>query len=445
MRKLFFSLLLLPALAAAQPFRLADLSATDVSCAGQLDGALQIGLIQGVPPASYQWTRLPNTPSGSGMLSSNAPVAAVDELPPGAYRVTVTDATGHDTLLFAIIGEPFPLSGTLAVQSDYNQFAVSCADAADGLVEATVEGGTPYYVYHWSGGQENAPVADSLSAGPISLTVTDSRGCSIVMNATLDAPPPLQSTLEVMGEKCYGENTGAIEVQQIEGGVPPYLVRYDAGAFSTQTSWTGLPPGQHFITVEDANGCQTAEAAVLPLGFQFEFDAGPDTTLLAGDSLQIVLSAEKPLDTVLWSPSASVIAYSPTSATLFPVFYTRYQLTAIDTNGCKAVDEVVVEVHRDRQVYAPNVFAPEGQSADNRGFTLYGGAGIRYIAVLQVFDRFGKLIFEKEKLGLNDPSLGWQGVVNGEVGQPGVYVWHAVVTFTDGREEIYQGDVLLMR
>lgn len=445
MRKLFFSLFLLPVLASAQPFRLADLSATDVSCAGSLDGALQIGLIQGVPPASFQWTRLPNAPSGSGTLNSSTPVAAIDDLPPGAYRVTVTDATGHDTLLFAIIGEPFPLSGTLEVQSDYNQYAVSCADGADGLAKANIQGGTPYYVYHWSGGQENDPVADSLPSGLIELTVTDSRGCSIVLNAALDAPPPLQSTVEAVGEKCYGENTGAINVQQIQGGVPPYLIRFDAGAFSTQTSWSDLPPGQHFITVEDANGCQTAEAAVLPLGFQFEFDAGPDTTLLAGDSLQVLLSAEKPLDTVLWSPSASVLAYSPTSATLFPVFYTRYQLVAIDTNGCKAVDEVVVAVHRDRQVYAPNVFAPEGQSADNRAFTLYGGGGIRYVAVFQVFDRFGQLIFEKEKVPLNDPAQGWQGVVNGEIGQPGVYVWHAVVAFTDGREEIYQGDVLLMR
>ncbi|MCC7506184.1 MAG: hypothetical protein IT259_12825 [Saprospiraceae bacterium] len=445
MRLVFIGLLLLPALLHAQPFRLANMSATDVSCFGFTDGALQIGLIDGTAPATYQWVRLPNAPSGSGVLSSGSPVAAVADLSPGAYRVTVVDNLGRDTVLYAIIGEPSALEGSMAITGNFNQYDVSCANSADGELQAQVSGGTPFYTYNWSGNTENSPVADSLSAGPYSLTVTDSRGCSIEFSSTLEAPSPLQTAVEAIGEKCFGENTGAINLLDIQGGVPPYLTRLDAGPFGSQTSWANVPPGQHFLTVEDANGCRVTDAVILPLGFQFTFNAGPDTTLLTGDSLLLTLSADKPLDTVLWTPSATVLAPNPETAVLFPIFTTHYQLTAIDLNGCKALEELTVTVGRHRDIYAPNVFAPEGQTPENRGFTLFGGAGIRHIAVFQVFDRFGKLIYEQRELPLNDPAQGWLGDVNGESGPPGVYVWHAVVLFTDGREEIYQGDVLLMR
>lgn len=445
MRKLFAGLFLLPALLQAQPFHVADVNATDVSCKDKNDGILQVELIDGLSPATFQWMRLPNLLSGAGALNATTPVVAVPGLPTGAYRVKVTDATGRDTVLYAIISEPDALTGSLNVLTGFNQYGVSCAGSADGRIQAAITGGTPYYVFNWSAATENSPIADSLSAGEHRLTVTDSRGCTLELATTLDAPPPLSTQVEVVGEKCFGENTGAITLQNSSGGVPPYLTDLDFEGFSTQTAWANVAPGQHFLTVEDANGCRHTDAVLLPLGFQFTFDAGPDTTLLTGDSLRLGLSSDKILDTVLWSPSATVIEPDPETGLVFPLFTTTYHLTAIDLNGCKALDQLTVTVHRDRSVYAPNVFAPNGQNADNRFFTLYGGAGIRSVAVFQVFDRFGKLIFEKQNVPLNDPAEGWPGIVDGETGQPGVYVWHAVVSFTDGREEIYQGDVLLMR
>lgn len=445
MRKLLTGLLLLPALLRAQPSHLAELNATDVSCHGNADGVLQVALLEGAAPASFQWTRLPNSPSGAGTLDAANPVASVLNLPPGAYRVTLTDATGADTLLYSIIAEPEPLSGDLSILTDFNGYEVSCAGNADGRLRANIAGGTPYYAYAWSAGNENHPVADSLAVGEHRLSVTDSRGCVLELSVTLTAPPPLTTQVEAAGEKCYGENTGAITLWSVAGGLPPYLAALDGAGFDAQTAWANVPPGSHFLVVEDANGCRHTDAVLLPTGFQFTFDAGSDTTLLAGDSLHLLLESDKVLDTVLWTPAASVVTVFSESATLFPLFTTHYRATAVDLNGCKAVDDFTVTVHRDRDVYAPNAFAPNGQNGDNRAFTLYGGAGIHTVAVLQVFDRFGKLIFENRDFPVNDPASGWQGLVWGETGPPGVYVWHAVVAFTDGREEIYQGDVLLMR
>lgn len=445
MRKFITGLLLLPGLLCAQPNHLAELNATDVSCHGSADGTLLVALLDGAPPASFQWTRLPNSPAGVGAVDAANPVAAVSDLPPGAYRVTLTDATGADTLMYSIIAEPEPLAGDLTTLTDFNGYGVSCAGSADGRLLAHISGGTPYYVYTWSAGGENHPGADSLAAGEHRLTVTDSRGCTLELNATLTAPPPLTTQVEAVGEKCFGENTGAITLLSIAGGLQPYLAALDDAAFGAPTAWTNVPPGQHFIVVEDANGCRHTDAVWLPIGFQFAFDAGSDTTLLAGDSLHLLLESGNALDTVLWSPAVSVLAPAPEAATLFPLFTTRYVATAADLNGCKAVDEFTVTVRRDRAVYAPNAIAPNGQNGDNRAFTLYGGAGIRAVAVLQVFDRFGKLIFERRDFPINIPSSGWPGIVHGETGPPGVYVWHAVVIFTDGREEIYQGDVLLVR
>lgn len=445
MRKLLFLLFLLPGWLSAQPVRLAELNAAAISCTDRDDGVLQISLIDGASPATFQWTRLPNSPAGSGSVSASSPIASISDLPPGAYRVSLVDANGADTIMFAIVEEPLPLSAALSIATDFNGFGVSCSGGADGQLRAQVSGGTPYYVFDWSAGNANNPLADSLEAGEHRLTVSDSRGCSLELSATLTEPAPIETQVNAVGEKCFGENSGLIELQQTTGGVAPYLASLDDEPFATQTVWPDLLPGAHFLTVEDANGCRHIDGVVLPTGFQFAFSAGSDTVLLAGDSLHVALSSANLLDTVIWTPSASVAAADAQTATLFPLFSTRYQLTAIDLSGCKAVDDLSVVVRRDRAIYAPGAFAPEGQNADNQRFTIYGGEGIRAVATLQVFDRLGRLIFENRNFPVNDPASGWDGIVDGEIALPGVFVWHAVIDFTDGREEVYQGDVFLLR
>lgn len=111
-----------------------------------------------------------------------------------------------------------------------------------------------------------------------------------------------------------------------------------------------------------------------------------------------------------------------------------------------ATDELHVEVKRERDVYVPNVFAPEmADLTENQVFSVYGGKGIKTVSSLRVYDRFGRLWFENRNFAVNDPAAGWGGAHEAAEAPAGVYLWRAVLLYNDGRELLLQGDVTLVR
>ncbi|MBX2890628.1 MAG: PKD domain-containing protein [Saprospiraceae bacterium] len=72
------------------PLGLQLLSATQASCPGAFDGSATVGAVGGVPPFSYSWSN-----------GQTGPTA--DDLAPGIYGVTATDASGQSQALEVIV------------------------------------------------------------------------------------------------------------------------------------------------------------------------------------------------------------------------------------------------------------------------------------------------------------------------------------------------------
>lgn len=127
-----------------------------------------------------------------------------------------------------------------------------------------------------------------------------------------------------------------------------------------------------------------------------------------------------------------------------PVNTTTYQVTIVDETGCEATDEVTIHVIKDRPVYIPNGFTPDGDGI-NDGFTVFGGPAVDRIQELKIFDRWGELVFDTKNIPPSNEGLGWDGTFNGKTVNPGVFVYLAEVRFIDGEVETYSGDVTLVR
>jgi large repetitive protein len=67
------------------------------------------------------------------------------------------------------------------------------------------------------------------------------------------------------------------------------------------------------------------------------------------------------------------------------------------------------------------------------------------IDVLQVFDRWGELVWQGNNLAPNDVDAGWDGRLGSRALMPGVFVWQAVLVFPDGETEVFSGDVTIVR
>ena len=113
-------------------------------------------------------------------------------------------------------------------------------------------------------------------------------------------------------------------------------------------------------------------------------------------------------------------------------------------NGCTATDEVIIRVIKDRPYFVPNVFSPNNDGT-NDGFTVFGGPGLELIEKLQVFSRWGELVFETNNILPNNESAGWDGKFNGELVNPGVFVYLAQLRFVDEEIVEVKGDVTVIR
>ncbi len=201
------------------------------------------------------------------------------------------------------------------------------------------------------------------------------------------------------------------------------------------------------MTLLDANGCESVFPSVLVTEPpQLLIDLGSNIEAALGDSVYLKVLTSVPddaIDTITWKPLLDTAAAGRNYQQFFPLQSWKIHVTVIDSNGCVAVDEVLVKVDQTRHVFIPNIIDPN--SAENGVITVFGGRDVAAVETFRVFDRWGALVFEALNFQPNDLSKGWTGKQNNQLVSPGVYVYYAMVKFIDGETELFKGDVTVFR
>lgn len=224
----------------------------NVSCNGGTDGAAEVTVQGGTAPYLTVWN--------DGSTNSVNP-----QLAAGTHTVDVTDSNGCTTTAQITITEP----DTLAIS--FTNTDVSCKSGADGTLEATITGGTAPYSYLWSNADTNS-IAENLSAGTYSLTITDVNGCSQTASATITEPDTMYHTFNTTDVNCFMGNDGTAAIS-VGGGTAPYSYVWDNG--STADTANQLTAGNYSVTITDRNGCTYVA----------------DTTIYQPDSLQLEVNS----------------------------------------------------------------------------------------------------------------------------------------------------------
>jgi hypothetical protein len=338
---------------------------------------------------------------------------------------------------------------------DLDSNGESCAGLGDGAVRLTLTGGNVPINFQWLGVGSSGNgsltisnpiiVIDQLTSGTYTFLFVDVVGRDTVIQVVITAPQGIETSILKQGDLCFGQNEGVIAILDVVGGVPPFQFKFNNAAPVSTAFWDNLPPGNYFLTIIDAIGCKKEEAVVLPAGQEFLLSLGQDTMIFSGDTLQLSVQSNQTLSQLNWTPANAVLNNPDGTVLFFPESSTEFSLEAMDTDGCLSYDKIYIQVKRKRDFYAPNVFKPVSQLLENQTFTLFSSGGIKEIEVLQVFDRVGRLWFEKRQFQINDPTAGWDGSLEGDEAPSGVYLWQAIIRYTDGRTETQIGDVTLIR
>ena len=149
-------------------------------------------------------------------------------LPEGNYVVGVEDANGcTKTINNVIVDSPTPLSDPILAVTN-----PSCFGSSDGSIDLTVNGGTLPYTFDWSNG-ENSEDIDFISAGIITVIVTDENDCEVTASDTLVEP------LQVIANWVIN-NAGANGPYSLMSKPAPFTVEfidYSQNTIDTLNQW----------------------------------------------------------------------------------------------------------------------------------------------------------------------------------------------------------------
>ena len=178
-----------------------------------------------------------------------------------------------------------------------------------------------------------------------------------------------------------------------------------------------------------------------------ELEPIDDITIELGDSISLVpiVNSSSPY-TLTWNLLSGVeisTCQNCEAINAIPLFDAVYQIIATDENDCQSLDTISITVEKDRNVFVPNAFSPDGNGF-NDIFYLQSKQDIP-IKTFKVFNRWGALVFDQaEGCYTNDASCGWDGSFSNKNLNSGVFIYFAQLEFLDGFTLELTGDITLV-
>jgi gliding motility-associated-like protein len=402
-----------------------------------------------------QWTETSSRLSSGDAFDPSAASFQTAEQSPGTYtfryEVAAPAPCSNDTATVTVILEEAPVADAGADQS------LDCVVDQVQLGGANLSQG-PAITYEWSGPDgaaipgANTPFPEVGQAGIYTLTVMNtSTGCLATDQVTVQTSittPILQ--VETQPVSCYDGNDGAIFIQGVEDGQPPYLFSLNGAPLTPKNQFEDLGPGNYEITVEDVNGCtnsqtvQIAQGVIPTVGLTVNKPGNP-SVLPLGDSALLSIQTNIPEDRiteVIWGPD-SIGCSTCLKAMVHPAKTTTYTVTILDDGGCSASAELSLLVQRRKNIFVPNAFSPNNDGI-NDVLMVYAGQEVAKVRSFRIHNRWGALVYDKSNFSPNDPAYGWDGRFRGRRLNSGVYLYQAELELINGKTVLLTGDVTII-
>ena len=324
-----------------------------------------------------------------------------------------------------------------------NNQAVRCNGECNGVATANPVNGWPPYSYQWNDPLlQNTNAADSLCIGNFTVTVTDSRGCTINTSVQISQPLPLSFSITSLPDYCGGICAGQATANA-SGGNGNFTYQWNDPQNQITATAISLCPDTFQVIISDQLGCTTQGQAIVNYVDSFPtVDAIADTTLLfQGQSTSLHGIIQAGGLQFQWTPAGSLSDDQIQHPIATPTTTTTYTVVATDANGCTAEDTVTIFVTEvlcaEPEIFIPSAFSPNN---DQQNDILFVRGNTIEKVYLAIYDRWGEKVFET-----NSPTLGWDGTYQGKLLAPDVYVYYVEATCYNKAEFRKKGNITLIR
>ena len=405
-----------------------DLQITDVRCAGDKSGTVQVFAVGGTPSYTFAIDQL--------AFSSSNQFAA---LYAGQHIVHVKDIKGCTIDTMADVTQPSPLTFSGITTTN-----AICEGDKNGTVLLTAQGGTQPYKYAAdSFNFKSKNLFDGLAAGTYLFYTTDSLGCKADTLVTIGSNPAIiVSQPTITSATCYNSGDATITVNA-SGGMPPLRYQVDGTPEipTSSTLFTSITAATHTITVTDSNNCKkTSTVTVLQTpALQLQMSSNGNLCEGVDDNGAVYVDVKggtRPYR-YTWSTNPLEISYQNGITGLANG---KYNVMVTDAHDCMAWGEAEVQYDNCCTPYVPNAFTPNNDGKNDIFKPTYKGN--MSLDKMTIFNRYGQVIFTS-----NNIKEGWDGTYKGVPQDIGTYYYF--IEFYCGQEglnkQIAKGDVTLIR
>lgn len=291
-------------------------------CSNICSGAITVAPSGGTGPYTYDWGPDPivgdGTPTVTGLCA-------------GTYTLTITDTNSCVQIDSFVVGQSTPLLATI------NATNISCSSACSGMAYVTISSGTGPYAIQWTPSGQTNDTATALCAGTYTVAITDSLGCTLSLDTTITATPPVSANAVITDATC-GLCDGTATVAPT-GGTAGYTYLWSNG--ETTATADSLCSGLYTVDITDANGCVTN------VSIPVSNPTGPTSATIVSTNITCnglsngSVTSVTPVGgtapyTFLWIPSGV------TTPALSSLLAGTYFVQITDANECSLMDSVII-------------------------------------------------------------------------------------------------------
>lgn len=287
------------------------------------------------------------------------------------------------------------------------------------------------------------PVAIPDSATNYTVLGTSIHGCINTDSVQVSVSYPFKMDISLGDTLCEGRS-----IQLAAGGASTYIWSPSSGLNDTNGSSVNASPRittiYRVIGFDDRN-C-FSDTGYIPVNvFPVPVvDAGNDTTINVGQTVDLVPKISADVINVLWTPTGNIFRNNYPSISVKPRETTQYIVEVVNSGGCRTRDMVTINVLcNGANVFIPNTFSP---NADGSNDVFYPrGSGLFRIKSARVFDRWGEIVYEKNDFNANDANAGWNGMFRGKMLTTDVYIYTFEIICDNNSTLIYKGNIALIK
>ena len=318
-------------------------------------------------------------------------------------------------------------------------------DNSNGKIEIKATGGMAPYTFNWDNNTINTTnTLNQIPTGDYAVVVTDVNGCSAALeiNVPYFAAPEIEAIATQNIDCNQTQGSAVVTMTQPNADYFYSWKNLDNKVIANGAQVTNLDEGLYILEVTDAYDCMTSEEIFIEAQAPLQVEILEMATIQLGETQQLAVVTNNPDATFEWAPNPTLSCENCMTPTIQPTHATTYFLTTTTDAGCTMTTQVTVQVAKPRNVFVPNAFSPNNDGINDH-FAIFGGTDVAQVKSFQVFDRWGAVVFSNENFQANDEQEGWNGKIGNKKLGDGVFIYFAEIEFTDGRTDVYKGDVTI--